>query len=286
MKRVLSGAFICAAFFAFSHDRASAVVEYCPAHLSYQPVGNEKTAALFGIELTALGPRKVTAATLAFDTSRGWYTVQIPALQIAEKDRHYTSPSAEFMRRDWVSPILYVRFPSAISIAHAWVDSIKVTGDGAFGWQQRGNVQCDPPAGAVPRQKTPATIDIKVNPKDVDPLSAPPAPGAMLLAAEPSKALATTDCTEPFRDATVVEQAQPSYPDAMKYLAVRGVSAIQVGINADGSLGDAWVWAPSGYKPFDDEALGAARRSTYKNGRAYCRDVPGRYLFHVNFLPY
>jgi TonB family protein len=287
MKRVLCIAFICAGLFALAHRPALAVVEYCPASLAYQPVGKDRTAALFGIELNALGPRSVTAGTLAFDTSGGWYTAKIPSMVITKKERHYTSPSATFTRSDWISPIVYVRFPSAITISHAWVDEIQVAGDGAFGWQERGNVQCDPLPALAPDQKFPTVKnDIQMDPKDQDPLSAPPASDALVVAAQPAKPLESTDCKEPFRLPTVAEQARPSFPDEMLTLGAQGVTSVEIGINADGSLDDAWVWAPSGYGPFDREALSAARRSTYKNGRAYCRDVPGRYLFKVTFLPH
>jgi TonB family protein len=62
-------------------------------------------------------------------------------------------------------------------------------------------------------------------------------------------------------------------------------TVVEVAINPDGTLLDAWVWGPSGIPQFDAEALRAAKASTYTGARGYCRPVPGEYFFRVTFAP-
>jgi outer membrane biosynthesis protein TonB len=62
-------------------------------------------------------------------------------------------------------------------------------------------------------------------------------------------------------------------------------TAVEVAINGDGALADAWIWGPSGFSAFDDEALRAAKASTYTGAAAYCEPVPGFYFFRVTFDP-
>jgi len=57
-------------------------------------------------------------------------------------------------------------------------------------------------------------------------------------------------------------------------------------LNADGSVGDAWIYQPSGFEAFDSAALDAAKTSRYQAARSYCQNVPALYLFHVTFDPY
>lgn len=294
MKRVFLGAFIGATFFLCAHKPASAMTEFCPAKLEYQAVGQSDGATdpapLYGFALTALGPRTISASTLAFDTSAGWYTVQLPAVTLAEKVRHYTSPVVSFTRHDYVSSVLYARFPQPVRIEHAWVSSAAAQGDGAFGWQAQGSVTCDPPPAAAADQvrhmadlrADPFKLDPKLDPKDEDHLSAAPGAMSLLLSAQASTALETAHCTDPFREATVTHQVQAHYPavgDALNLALTR----VELAIQADGTVSDAWVWAPSGVGAFDDESVRAAKNSTYAGARAYCRAVPGTYLFDVTF---
>ncbi|MHB8357794.1 MAG: hypothetical protein ACYDDQ_14035, partial [Vulcanimicrobiaceae bacterium] len=108
------------------------MIEFCPAMLNRDPVGAPDpkdplpAAALYGFDLYALGPRSVESATLAFDTTAGWYTVKVPAVAITAKLRHYTSAVVRFVRRGWVSPTMYVRFPAPLKISHAWVFDAQV----------------------------------------------------------------------------------------------------------------------------------------------------------------
>lgn len=285
------------------------MVEFCPAVLQYARVGSDtslirqqssrdsdgkattETSSLFGFELTALGPRTLTATRLAFDTSGGWYTLDVPSIALSAKERHYSAPWVKFIRRDYVSPVLYVHFPQAVTIAHAWVYQATAQNDGAFGWQAIGPVFCDPTPSASPDQirklipehrLKPYTLD----PRDEDHLSDVPSSTSLLANASVSKPLESTNCAEPFRDATVKNQAQPRYPDMLRDAVLgEAMTSVQVAIEPDGTLQDAWVWGPSGHQAFDDESLRAARISTYEGARAYCRAVPGEYFFRVTFDP-
>lgn len=294
MNRVIAGAFLCAAFFVCSHRPASAMVEFCPATLKYQRVGPESAkkdpAKIYGFELTALGTRTVISATLAFDTSAGWYTLDVPAITLYAKERRYTAPWVSFTRRDFVSPVLYVRFPTAVTIAHAWVYNASARDDGAFGWQAMGTVTCDPPATASPEQrkshKLPDKNRYALDPRDDDGLSREPQQTSLIVPAASSKALESIDCAEPFRDAETKRIAVANYPDAMRGNVLGdSTTAVQVAIEPDGTLQDAWVWGPSGFTPFDQESVKAARNSTYTGARAYCRPVSSEYFFFVTFDP-
>jgi TonB family protein len=281
MRRVFIAAVSCAALFACMHRPASAMVEFCPAGFQMEPV---PSTTVFGFEMNALGPRTIADAMLAFDTDAGWYTVRVPSVTLSEKDRHYSSPSATFVKRTWISPAMYLRFPVAVKIANSWVYEAQVRDDGAFGWEAKGTVQCYPPSSARSAQ-TPSRFQnrITLDPNDLDRLSGPPPSGATILDAKPSPPLESTNCEEPFRPATAVHLASPSYPMSMENYRTLGVNAVDVAIDTDGSVADAWIWAPSGYRAFDDAAVEAASHSTYKNARAYCKDVPGIYLFRVTF---
>ncbi len=295
MNRVFIAVLITAGFFLYAHRPASAMVEFCPATLAYARVGPDSQShnpgQLYGFDLTALSPRTISSARLAFDTSGGWYTVDLPPMTLAEKDRHLSASWVSFTHRDFVTPVSYVRFPQPVTIAHAWVSQAAAQNDGGFGWQALGSVLCDPPAADSPAQAKLSdqrqwNSPYKLDPKDDDRLSSPPPKSAFLFAATAVKALETTDCAEPFRQAEAKHIAQPTFPESMRYAAAtRSTTSVEVAIEANGTLQDAWVWGPSGAQAFDDESLRAARESTYTGARAYCRAVPGRYFFRVTFAP-
>ncbi len=268
-----------------SAAHAEAISELCPARFVMEPVeqAEQVTPSLFGFELAAEGPRSVTSA-LVFDTSDGWFVASVPSTSLHEKDRHYSSPTASFIRRTWVSPIMYLKFPSSMNITHSWVYSAQSTGDD-FGWSKMGLVLCHPAAGAR-TPNAPQEQIAKLDPKDEDPLSSPPGAGATIITVNRSAPLAKTDCTVPFQDATASSTFTPQYPMSERgRVSINVTSTIMVSINADGSLADAWVYYPSGFSDFDDTALQAAHQSKYKNGIAYCEPVPGLFLFKVTFSP-
>lgn len=288
MKRVLLFALCCAAFFVLDCRPAMAIVEFCPARLTYDHVADTPSPTLFGIELSAYGPRTITSAKLAFDTSAGWFTADVPPTALLKKDRHYTTSSAAFTRHDWITPIMYVRFPTASTIAHAWVYSITVTGDDMFNWPAEGTVICPPPPGPSKQQAQDESKRPKsrswLDPKDEDHLDIPPGPNATILKGQTSSSLGDSSCAEPFRDAEVTRQAEPVYPDFMRASYIgQAQNAVEVALSPDGSIRDAWIWGPSGFSMFDDASLRAAKSSRYTGARAYCRPVPSSYLFKVTY---
>ena len=306
MKRVLLFALCCAAFFALNCRPALAIAEFCPATLTYahaadtpallrrqsaiDSVGDAqpRLASLFGIELSAYGPRTIVSAKLAFDTTAGWFTADVPQTALIEKDRHYANASAAFTRHDWITPVMYVRFPVPAAIAHAWVYSITVAGDDMFNWSAQGTVICPPTPGPSKQQarnqSKMSQASRWLDPKDEDHLDVPPGPNSTILQGTASNALGDSSCAEPFREAEVTSQAEPEYPNFLRNsFAGRAQNAVEVAISPDGSIRDAWIWGPSGFTLFDDSTLRAARSSKYSGARAYCQAVPASYLFKVTY---
>ncbi len=267
---------------------ARAMAEFCPARLAVRPIDDAPVTGsrLYGFDLIAQGPRSVTAM-LALDTDAGWFTATVPPVIIGEKDRHYTSPWADFVRRDWVSPKMYLRFPVALKLKHAWVYTAQASGDD-FGWAAKGQVTCAPsPDAAVPPNfaERPPILD----PKDSDRLSDSPPADARPIVPVTSAPLGQTNCGQPFSDGTVTSQATPDYPSVMSVRApdghATGTSVIQVAINPNGTLSDAWIWGTSGFSALDNAALDAAKRSAYRGAMAYCEPVPSMYFLKVTFSP-
>lgn len=292
MKRVIIGALIGVTFFLCAHRPASAMFESCPAVLGYQAVGQTNNSdvptAWYGFELIALGPRTITSATLAFDTSAGWFTLSVPAVAVTQNDRHYSGPSGTITHHDYVSQVMYAKFASAIIIRHAWVYSAAATDD-AFGWQARGLVQCEPRGAPSDEQQRGVPNNVHgmfaPDPND-DGLSALPSKTSLILVPKVSKTLEeNASCTEPFRDAAVKKQAEAQFPDTMAGMinGGRATSSVMIAVGGDGSIADAWLWASSGYAPLDAASLAAAKSSTYIGARAYCRAVPGIYRLNVTF---
>lgn len=204
MKRVAVAVLCCAAFLAFTHARAQAMIEFCPAQVDIAAVGVKPgaPAALYGFELTALGLRTV-AGTIPFDTDHGWYTADVPPVGLFAKIRAYSSIETEFSRRDFVSPRMYLNFPANVKIREAWLYRASALNDGAFGWQRQGMVQC-PPQVAV-------TGGIHL--QDPDELSAPPTASSLILSPIASAPLMSSDCAVPYKDATVKgSPASPGWP--------------------------------------------------------------------------
>jgi protein TonB len=108
---------------------------------------------------------------------------------------------------------------------------------------------------------------------------APPAPTAPPGTPKPA-------CKTPFQDATVVQQAQPDYPDSARELGLGEVQvAVQVTIGPTGSLVDAKIAQSANNMALDQAALAAARQSTYAPKIVNCQAVQGDYLFRVTFDP-
>lgn len=288
MNRVLVAALCCTAFFALSHGRAQALTEFCPAGMSIKPVGTngdgllgDTTASLYGFELTAMGARTVSG-TLAFDTDKGWYTAQVPAVPLAAKVRHYSTPYVKYTEQDFVSQRMYVRFPNDVRLFNTWLYRAAASDDGPFGWQARGTVSCMPRPKRDIRTKRRRSPLIKLDPADDDRLSDAPRASSTVLDAKASSALFSENCPEPFKDAVATAPVTPQWPIGLRPAAETS-SVVMVAVNADGSVADAWIDGPSGYQQFDAEAVDAAKHSKYTGALAYCQAVPGTYLFNVTW---
>lgn len=108
---------------------------------------------------------------------------------------------------------------------------------------------------------------------------APPAPTAPPGTPKPA-------CKTPYQDATVVQQAQPEYPDSAREQGLGEVQvAVRVTIGPSGSLVNAAISQSAGNMALDQAALAAARQSTYAPKIVNCEAVTGDYLFRVTFDP-
>jgi periplasmic protein TonB len=93
-------------------------------------------------------------------------------------------------------------------------------------------------------------------------------------------------CKTPYQDATVVQQAQPEYPDSAREQGLGEVQvAVKVTIGPSGSLENATISQSAGNMALDQAALAAARQSTYAPKIVNCEPVTGDYLFRVTFDP-
>jgi periplasmic protein TonB len=94
-------------------------------------------------------------------------------------------------------------------------------------------------------------------------------------------------CKTPYQDATVVQQAQPEYPDSARELGLGTVTvAVTVTLSPTGALENASVSQSAGNMALDQAALAAARQSTYAPKIVNCEGVDGaQYLFKVTFDP-
>ena len=273
MRSLLAaGLFIVAAAFAFA-GRADATTEFCPAVLDDARVAQSPSgASLYGIQLRALSARRVEAR-VAFDTSAGWFTIDLPAAALVDSVR--TIPLRYPV--DVVlaaSPVMYVRFPAGVRVDRAFVTSAVSYGD-AFHWSDRGRVSCTPASETWP--------DPKYSLADVTGLSAAPPAGAQILTPVRRAPLESASCPAPFEQARVTKQATAAYPDAARVVGASGTVVIAAAVDPDNSLADAWVQGTSNDATLDAAALAAVQSSTLTAARAYCQVIPGIYYFTVTF---
>lgn len=281
--------------------RAQALTEICPAQLEVAAVSStEQTvrgpAALFGFALTAMGPRSVSGK-IALDTSGGWFTADVPSVVLAEKDRRYNSMLGRWSVPSWVSPVMYVQFPTRVMLNRAWLYSASAKNDGDFGWEKSGTFICPPPPGqqAVFGNKTISEVISRlpgaarpfqrpsIDLRDVDALSANPLPATSTFTARQSMPLETVACAKPFADAVTTMLVAPGYPAILRSSGASRLVGVAVAINSDGQLADSWVWAPSGLPAFDQAALSSAQNQRYTAAVSYCRPVPALYNTWVLF---
>lgn len=141
---------------------------------------------------------------------------------------------------------------------------------------------CQAPAGiGTTNSSLHIYADAVINAKHA--LQAPPAPNSAIATAVVASIPGPLDCKEPFLAAVATHPVTPTVPLAMQDDRYRGVVLVEIAVNANDKLDDAWVYSPSGYREFDEAALKAARKSSYKAGRSFCSAAAGSYLFRFDF---
>ena len=235
---------------------------------------------VYAMSFDALSARNVSG-TVAFQTDQGWYSVPFDNVPLTEFDQQWKAKYVEFTRKSFTSDDLFVRFPRAVNLQSAFVNDAQTKGDTVFGWDAKGRVSC---AGLSAKQfseaQRPQRLATLLNPR---PTQTPEATTSFLTPAIAS-APGLTACAVPFADASVPHPGRVTYPEAAKFASVQSANVlVEVAVSAAGQLEDSWIYAPSGNRYFDDAAMEVTHRSTYAPRRSFCQDVPGLYLFRVEF---
>lgn len=266
---------------AVTSARSSAASEFCPAAVdSIQQVGGS-SSTVYSVVLDARGPRSV-AGTIVVRDGVDWYRVTFPASDLTAVTEHFADDYREYSSTAYQSAPLYVRFQSPLKKPFAYVSDAAASGDTLFNWSARGDVTCSPPAGfSIDHTAARARVLTLKNPRaDIE---APPGPNATILAAPAIAAPGSLDCPHPFTDPAVDSEVAPTLPAMRQSFFPGAMVLVKLLIDADGSIVDSWVDAPSGFQDVDHAALAAARESTYKAGTAFCRPAPGEYFFRTDF---
>jgi Gram-negative bacterial TonB protein C-terminal len=271
---------------------ATAATEFCPARLvDIGTKSSDRGAARQHYQLEAFSGR-VVEGTIVADTDAGWFTWTQQPVQLTRTT--YTSLSVGHgFDPSWMkvtfheadSPELTVVFPKPVTVRHAWMTKVRTQGDRIFNWDAQGTVTCEPPDFAPSKFLNAGTATITRTPQPGDEAPAQPPPPANAVASAAPFTIAS--CAQPFVVAAVPGAMQPQFPAMLSDQGVSGtaVSLIAVAVDSHGKLIDAWIWGTSGYPAMDDEAIKAARHSSYTGAISYCRPVGGTYLFQAEFGP-
>jgi hypothetical protein len=266
----------------FSRAPAEATIEYCPAEINGLHSLATVKPGLFSYNVFAESARTVGGNVLV-ETPAGWFTFPFSGVQVAPDVEQLKNSYVSFKRTEYRSGELFVQFPPNVThIVMSWVSDAQAKGDGAFGWEARGDVPCSPLGGvrAVAKHPDPDSDVSRVNPDPVN-LDTPPASGdriATAVTATPPP----MDCPQPFVPASVKTVVPPAWPPGISIN--RDIETIvKVAIGPNGQVDDAWIYQPSGLKQFDDAAVAAAVSSTYIPAVAVCKPVPGTYAFKAHF---
>jgi hypothetical protein len=228
--------------------------------------------------ISAEGPRSVSSTIIAKADDR-WLAITLRPTLLVSRPQRWRDSYGEHVNTFFESDLLYVRLPVTAASVSAFVLTASTENDKLFGWDARGVVTCSAPAGfSLPKMIAPKTA-VDLNPLDYDVI---PAANAQILVATQTSAPGSLDCTAPFSDAAVPDPQSPIFPEGAW---IKGAVEVIVGVavGADGTLSDSWVYLSSGDLAIDTAALDAARASTYRAGMAFCRSVPGEYLFQASF---
>jgi TonB family protein len=270
---------LCAFLSLQSH--AAALSEFCPARADQFHRIGDVGSTLYSFTVSAEGPRSVQGR-IAVRGDDSWYLIDFPKTQLSAYHERWRDAYVEYTRTTFASAVLYVRFPSPIARLDAFTYDAQSFGDPAFGWDAQGLVGCSAPAGfGLAYGGSKGSVLTLLNPRTD--LAEPPVSNADVLTARLTSPPGRLDCAVPFANARATEAAAPVYPLGSD--AVATLVYVEIVVDKDGSLADAWIYAPSGRKPFDDAALEAARKSTFAPGTAFCGPAPGSYLFRAEFNP-
>ncbi|MGH7737468.1 MAG: TonB family protein [Candidatus Tyrphobacter sp.] len=104
--------------------------------------------------------------------------------------------------------------------------------------------------------------------------------------APPAPAATPASCANPYRQATVADEAQANYPEAAQELGLGEVTvSVKVTVGASGRLLAETIVQSGHNGEIDREALRVARDSTYAPKLVNCVPTTGEYLFLVTFSP-
>jgi hypothetical protein len=285
--RAALGVGLFAAALIATHSTALALSEFCPATVdALHRVGGTDVAPVHSYTISAVGPRSV-AGKVIVKTTTGWYAFDFPKSALVKREIHAQFTTLHFTRIVYRSDPMYVTVPSPETVEGGYVANAWTSGDTFFGWDAQGNVQCSPPGGFAAKPAASQPVESLAS-ADEAPMLAPPPSGATILNAVSTQAPGSVDCAKPF-DFVTVTKAMP--PDAPSNYQVNVAlepdinTLVNVLVDADGSVTDAWVYAHSGDGDFDRDVLNAARRSSYAPGVAFCKPVPGAYIFRAGYRP-
>lgn len=90
-------------------------------------------------------------------------------------------------------------------------------------------------------------------------------------------------CAKPFAAPRVLRAVSPEMPPLAAEGGWSGVAYVALTLDASARVVEAHIAQSTGYRPLDDLAVSAARRSTFESAVFDCRKVGGRYTFGVSF---
>lgn len=255
------------ALFAFATSHAQAAAEFCPAMIEGTP--QRVSAGVYAFQLAAMSERSVTGMA-QFQTPQGWYTAAFNSVKLHEKPKQAVSTANLYMLNSYISDQVYVKLPADVPISYAYVSQASTSGETFFGWDDKGTMPCEP-VGLM---------------DSTAPAAPPPAPSATqtIIAAHTIAAPFGTACTRPLRKVSFKDAP----PLKMPSMFSGGQTALQanptivaVAVDPSGAVVDDWVWQTSGTPALDEAAANEAHKATFGPAQAFCRNVPGYYLFHV-----
>lgn len=258
-------------FFAASHGRARAAAEFCPAAVAAAPARVD--AASFRLRLRAISERNVSGF-LRFQTDKGWYAAAFTGLPLRQLSKQYNDGGFAFSHDDYFSDDIVVKFPAGVSVLYAYVSQAQTKGETLLDWDKEGSVTCLP---------TP------VDPKTAPPALVLPPLSKTAIALDARKIDAPFDdrCATPFAGVQLGTAALLHLPALFSHdnftSVPEGTTAVVVAVERDGTVVDAWLWETSGTPLLDQAALDQARKSAFRPGRAFCRNVPGYFLMRSEF---